>query len=176
MFMDMVTDDVLQEFAADTGERNGAIVSALLVFPFLKTGDTCAFFQSSGRTPSRSECWKMSVRIGASSGTASFRVRQGMLSGPVALFALMLLRSFWTPLMFTWMLPIGGKLGPYGVGMSEDFSLVKDRFELVVQDFCFRSAISKQFPLGLQRCNSNVFSSLGADEFPKRFGVRFLEG
>ena len=46
--------------------------------------------------------------------------------------------------------------------------LSKDGFELIVQDFCFRSAISKQFPLGFQRCNSNVFTSLGVDEFPKR--------
>ena len=123
MFMVMVTDDVLQKLAADTGERNGAIVLSILSVSFLE--DTCAFFQSSGRTTSRIECWKMLVRIGANSGAASFTIRQGMLSGPVALFALMLLRGFWTPLMFTWMLPIGGKLGPYGVVMSEDFSLVK---------------------------------------------------
>ena len=42
MFMDMVTDDVLQEFAADTGERNGVIVLSIVgVYFFEDRGHLC---------------------------------------------------------------------------------------------------------------------------------------
>ena len=51
--------------------------------------------------------------------------------------------------------------------------LSKDGFELVVQDFCFRSAIRKQFPRDFS--GATPMYSPRFDEFPKGFGVRFLD-
>ena len=142
---------------------------------FLKTGDTHAFFQSSGSTPSHNECWKISVRIRASSGAASFRIRQGMLWGPVALFALILLRSFWTPLLFTWILPIWGKLGPYGVGISEDF-LVKMDLNWLFRISALDRPSANNFPWDFSGATPMFSLHLEWMNFQKGFGVCFSEG
>ena len=117
----------------------------------------------------------MSVRIGASSWAASFRIRQGMLWGPVALFALMLLRSFWMLLLFTWMLPIGGKLGPYGVGLAEDF-LVKTDVNWLFRISALDWTSVNNFPWDFSSATPMFSLYLEWMNFQKGFGVCFLEG
>ncbi len=53
-----------------------------------------AIFHSFGSLPSRSEQLKIAVKTGASSDAWSFKTQAGMLSGPEALFGLILRRAF----------------------------------------------------------------------------------
>ena len=77
---------------------------------------TFACRQSSGTVPSWSDLVKMMVKIGASSEAQSFKMRAGILSGPVAFLGLVFCKSFRTPSSSMWISSMSGKGVPDGLG------------------------------------------------------------
>ena len=57
---------MLKHFTEDTGQGYWPMAGSVLS-PFLKIGDTLAFFQIDGSLPVSRDFWKISFRIGASS-------------------------------------------------------------------------------------------------------------
>ena len=58
---------MLKHFTEDTGQGYWPIIGWFGLSPFLKIGDTLAFFQIDGSLPVSRDFWKINFRIGASS-------------------------------------------------------------------------------------------------------------
>ena len=84
-----------------------------------------AFVHALGNSPVDSDCWKMTVRAGASSWESSFKTLQGKLSGPDAFEGFYLPSSFSSPLQSISMFPILGYDGPDSQGIDVRASCVK---------------------------------------------------
>ena len=58
---------MLKHFTEDTGQGYWPIIGWFVLSPFLKIGDTLAFFQIEGSFPVSRYFWKINFRTGASS-------------------------------------------------------------------------------------------------------------
>ena len=73
------------------------LLGQIFNFPFLNTGVTFAFFQSSGISPQSYDFLNMVVSIGTTRSAISFRTQGLIWSGPDALWTLRRCSSFRTP-------------------------------------------------------------------------------
>ena len=98
---DMTTNYVFHTFARNTGERNWPVVHREVSVTLFEDRGNKARVQSSGICPVSRDCWKIVVKIGASSAASSCRILHGMLSGPEAFLTLSPASNFSTPLIST---------------------------------------------------------------------------
>ena len=118
---------------------------ALNLSPFLKMAVTFAERRSTGTSPSTKVLQNISVRIEANSSAKSFRIREGIMSGPDALLGWIFLSSFRTPSLSG----IGGYGCPSGCGMFASSYRVNVDSCCLLSMFDLSSGSACMFPFSL---------------------------
>ena len=119
------------------------------------------------------DCWNIKVRNGAIAGAASFSIRTGMRSGPVALDGLIFSRSFMTPLWLIAMFRISGNSLCLTVG-NIGFSLVKTQVYGAFSTSAFKLGSVISTPFGFRMGMPTESLRLALTYCQKRLMAGFL--
>ena len=147
---------MLKGFAADACERHRSIISSIIFFTLIKTGEALACRHSSGTSPRAKDSLKISASTGEISLLHSFSTRAFSPSGPGALCTLSPTNSLATPFWSTVMFPMGENgLAPFEGG-SESPSRVKADWNCLLHILAFSFVSGLRIPFSLSEVIPNA--------------------